>query len=136
MENKDLTIEALAELRQRLQALGSSVEIVADEWCNTLEDIKDFADNGAGHMLQIKTPDLGGVENLVEAVTYCKLVGAGAYLGGTCNETDQSARVCVNIAVATGPVQMLAKPGMGVDEGLMLVYNEMQRLLAIIHSRH
>lgn len=136
MEDKALTIEALAELSQRLQALGSEVEIVADEWCNTLEDIKDFADNGAGHMLQIKTPDLGGVENLVEAVTYCKSVGAGAYLGGTCNETDQSARVCVNIAVATGPVQMLAKPGMGVDEGLMLVYNEMQRVLAIIHSRH
>ncbi|MTI96878.1 MAG: methylaspartate ammonia-lyase [Firmicutes bacterium] len=135
MEDKGLTIQALAELRQRVEAAGSSVEIVADEWCNTLEDIKDFADAGAGHMLQIKTPDLGGVENLVEAVRYCKQTGLGAYLGGTCNETDQSARVCVNIAVATGPDQMLAKPGMGVDEGLMVVYNEMQRVLAIINSR-
>jgi len=135
MEGKALQIEALSELCFKLEGLGSQVEIVADEWCNTLEDIKDFADNKAGHMLQIKTPDLGGVENLVEAVTYCKQSGAGAYLGGTCNETDQSAKVCVNIAVATGPDQMLAKPGMGVDEGLMLVYNEMYRTLAIIHSR-
>ena len=135
MEDKALQIEALAELRTRVAELGSPVEIVADEWCNTLQDIKDFADNKAGHMLQIKTPDLGGVENLVEAVTYCKTAGLGSYLGGTCNETDQSARVCVNIAVATGPDQMLAKPGMGVDEGLMLVYNEMQRTLARIHSR-
>ena len=111
------------------------MEIVADEWCNTLEDIKDFAANRAGHMLQIKTPDLGGVENLVEAVGYCKAMGTGSYLGGTCNETDQSARVCVNIALATGPDQMLAKPGMGVDEGLMLVYNEMYRTLGIINSR-
>lgn len=135
MEGKDLQIEALAELRSRLDSLDSSVEIVADEWCNTLQDIKDFADHGAGHVLQIKTPDLGGVENMVEAVTYCKSVGAGTYLGGTCNETDQSVRVCVNIAVATGPDQMLAKPGMGVDEGLMLVSNEMSRTLAIINSR-
>lgn len=135
MEGKALQIEALAELRAKVENLGSPVEIVADEWCNTLEDIRDFADYKAGHMLQIKTPDLGGVENLVEAVTYCKGKGIGAYLGGTCNETDQSAKVCVNIAIATGPDQMLAKPGMGVDEGLMLVYNEMYRTLAIIHSR-
>lgn len=136
MEGKDLQIEALAELRSRVEDMGSGVEIVADEWCNTLEDIRDFAAHRAGHMLQIKTPDLGSVENLVEAVTHCKEKGISSYLGGTCNETDQSAKVCVNIAVATGPDQMLAKPGMGVDEGLMLVYNEMQRILAIIHSRN
>lgn len=135
MEGRDLQIEALAELAQRVEAMGSNVEIVADEWCNTLEDIKDFADHKAGHMLQIKTPDLGGVENLVEAVGYCKATGLGSYLGGTCNETDQSARVCVNIALATAPDQILAKPGMGVDEGLMLVYNEMYRTLGIINSR-
>ena len=29
------------------------------------------------------------------------------------------------------PDQILAKPGMGVDEGVMIVYNEMQRILAL-----
>ncbi|HBI55281.1 MAG TPA: methylaspartate ammonia-lyase, partial [Firmicutes bacterium] len=52
MEGRDLQIEALAELRQKVEAMGSDVEIVADEWCNTLQDIKDFADHKAGHMLQ------------------------------------------------------------------------------------
>ena len=33
--------------------------------------------------------------------------------------------------MATQPTQMLAKPGMGVDEGFMVVYNEMNRILAI-----
>lgn len=28
-------------------------------------------------------------------------------------------------------VQMLAKPGMGVDEGYMIVYNEMNRIMAV-----
>jgi len=33
--------------------------------------------------------------------------------------------------MATQPTQILAKPGMGVDEGYMIVYNEMERILAL-----
>ena len=124
-------IEALSALTAELDARGCDVELVADEWCNTLEDIKLFADKKAGHMVQIKTPDLGGVNNTIEAVLYCKEKGIGAYQGGTCNETDRSAQVCVNCAMATQPDQILAKPGMGVDEGFMIVYNEMNRILAL-----
>ena len=69
-------------------------------WCNTLEDIKSFAER-AGHIVQIKTPDLGGINNTIEAVLYCREKGMGAYLGGTCNETDISARICTHIAAAT-----------------------------------
>ena len=69
-------------------------------------------------------------QNVAEAVLYCKQKGVGAYQGGTCNETDRSAQVCTHIAMATKPDQILAKPGMGVDEGFMIVYNEMQRILA------
>ena len=67
--------------------------------CNTLEDIKLFADHKAGHMVQIKTPDLGSIHNTIEAVLYCKAKGIGAYQGGTCNETDRSAQVCVHCAM-------------------------------------
>ena len=55
--------------------MDCDVELVADEWCNTLEDIKLFADHKAGHMVQIKTPDLGGINNTIEAVLYCKEKG-------------------------------------------------------------
>ena len=123
--DRETQIEALAGLTAELDARGCDVELVADEWCNTLEDIKLFADAKAGHMVQIKTPDLGGVNNTIEAVLYCKEKGIGA------NETDRSAQVCVHCAMATQPVQILAKPGMGVDEGFMIVYNEMNRILAI-----
>ena len=128
---REAQIEALAGLTAEIDARGCDVELVADEWCNTLEDIKMFADAKAGHMVQIKTPDLGGVNNTIEAVLYCKEKGIGAYQGGTCNETDRSAQVCVNCAMATQPTQILAKPGMGVDEGFMIVYNEMERILAL-----
>lgn len=129
--DRETQIEALAGLTAELDRRGCDVELVADEWCNTLEDIKLFADAKAGHMVQIKTPDLGGVNNTIEAVLYCKEKGIGAYQGGTCNETDRSAQVCVHCAMATQPAQILAKPGMGVDEGFMIVYNEMNRILAI-----
>ncbi len=131
VEDREKQIEILAEITSSLHKENIKVEIVADEWCNTFEDIKDFADKGAGDMLQIKTPDLGGINNIIEAVLYCKKKGVGAYQGGTCNETNRSAEVCVHIAMATQPDQMLAKPGMGVDEGIMIVYNEMQRILAV-----
>ena len=129
--DRETQLVALAALTKELDMRGCDVELVADEWCNTLEDIKLFADNKAGHMVQIKTPDLGGINNTIEAVLYCKEKGIGAYQGGTCNETERSAQVCVHCAMATQPVQILAKPGMGVDEGFMIVYNEMNRIIAL-----
>jgi len=129
--DRETQLIALAALTKELDDRKCDVELVADEWCNTLEDIKLFADNKAGHMVQIKTPDLGGINNTIEAVLYCKEKGIGAYQGGTCNETDRSAQVCVHCAMATQPVQILAKPGMGVDEGYMIVYNEMNRIIAM-----
>ena len=133
--DRETQLTALAGLTAELDRRGINVELVADEWCNTLEDIKLFADHKAGHMVQIKTPDLGGINNTIEAVLYCKEKGIGAYQGGTCNETDRSCHVCVHAAMATQPVQILAKPGMGVDEGFMLTYNEMQRIIAIRKAR-
>ena len=135
-EEREAQMLALKALTAEIDARGIECEIVADEWCNTLEDIKYFADNKAGHMVQVKTPDLGGINNIVEAVLYCKEKGIGAYQGGTCNETDRSAQVCVNLAMATQPDQILAKPGMGVDEGYMIVYNEMQRILAYMNAKN
>jgi methylaspartate ammonia-lyase len=128
-------MEALRDLTALLDRRGIDVELVADEWCNTYEDVIYFADNRAGHMIQVKTPDLGGVNNSIKAILYCKEKGIGAYLGGTCNETNRSAEICVNIAMACGARQTLAKPGMGFDEGYMIVNNEMNRVLALAGRR-
>ena len=134
--SKEGEIAAFVKLMETKKRMGVDVEIVADEWCNTWDDIKEFVDAGAGDMVQIKTPDLGGINNTITAVLYARENGVGAYLGGTCNETDRSAQVCVHIALATRPDQMLAKPGMGVDEGYMIVENEMSRTLALLKRRH
>lgn len=128
-------IEACGRLREVLRARGSRVQIVVDEWCNTLEDIARFASAGAADIIHVKTPDLGGVNNTVEALLLVARSGLGAYCGGTCNETDRSAQVTAHIAMACGAEQVLAKPGMGVDEGLMVVGNEMARVAALAGAR-
>ena len=125
----------LRNLTRTVDERGIPVKIVADEWCNTLDDIRYFADHGAGHIIQIKCPDLGGINNIIEAAMYCNARGIGAYQGGSCNETERSAQVCVHLAMADGAAMILAKPGMGVDEGYSITYNEMQRILAVRRRR-
>lgn len=129
--SRSAQIEQLGLLREHLREAGSNVRLVADEWANTVDDIREFNRAGAADMIQVKTPDLGGLHNSVEAVLDCRGHGIGALIGGSCCETDRSARACVQLAMAVAADQVLAKPGMGVDEGLSIVENEMARTLRL-----
>jgi methylaspartate ammonia-lyase len=128
-------IDLFHALKTQLARAGSDVKLIVDEWCNTLEDVKRFADAGAVDYIQVKTPDLGGINNTIEALLYCRRAGVGAYCGGSANETDQSARVSAQIALACQADLLMCKPGQGVDEGLLILTNEMRRTLALIASR-
>jgi methylaspartate ammonia-lyase len=86
-------------------------------------------------MIQVKMPDLGSIHNAVEAVLACKAASIGTMLGGSYAETDLSARISVHVALATRPDIIMAKPGMGVDEAISLVQNEMARTLAEIGDK-
>ncbi|PCI54746.1 MAG: methylaspartate ammonia-lyase [Alphaproteobacteria bacterium] len=132
----DAQLEGYRKIVEALKRLGSPARIVADEHCNTLNDIQAFVEHNAAHIVQIKMPDVGSIVHTIEAVLHCKKFGVGAYVGGSCVETDLSAQVSTHIAVATQADMMLAKPGMGVDEGMMIVGNEQSRLLtALKYSR-
>ena len=133
--SREPQVEAMSKLRAALRERGAAVEIVIDEWCNTMDDIRVFTDARAADVIHVKTPDLGGVNNTIDALLYVRRQGLATYCGGTCNETDLSARVCTHIAMACGADQVLAKPGMGVDEGLMFVGNEMARVTALAQAR-
>ena len=79
--SREEQIELMAKLREYVDEHNIPVKYVADEWCNTLEDIKDFVQAKAGHMIQIKAPDLGGINHSVDAVLYCHEHDAIPYLG-------------------------------------------------------
>jgi methylaspartate ammonia-lyase len=133
--SRDAQVEVYAELRTTLARRGVHVDLVVDEWCNTREDIDVFVEAEAADVIHVKTPDLGGIGNTVEAMLHVRRSGFAAYCGGTCNETDVSGRVSAHVAMACGADQVLAKPGMGVDEGLMIVGNEMVRTAALARRR-
>ncbi|RWE02457.1 MULTISPECIES: methylaspartate ammonia-lyase [unclassified Mesorhizobium] len=128
-------IDNYARIVSILDDRGSSARIVVDERCNTLEDIRLFAEARAAHLVQIKTPDVGSLADTAHAVLLCKENKVGAYVGGSCTETDLSAQASVHISVATQADMMLAKPGMGVDEAFSIVGNEQNRLLAMLNRR-
>ncbi|MER9977451.1 methylaspartate ammonia-lyase [Mesorhizobium sp. M0085] len=128
-------IDNYARIVSILDDRGSRARIVVDERCNTLEDIRLFAEAKAAHLVQIKAPDVGSIADTARAVLICKENQVGAYVGGSCTETDLSAQASVHVAVATRADMMLAKPGMGVDEAFSIVGNEQNRLLATLNRR-
>lgn len=132
--NQEEVMGRMGRVRQRLEAAGSGILLVVDEFCNTLDDIRKFAGAGAADMVQIKMPDLGGITESIQAVLECHRLGVGAFLGGSCNETDWSGRLTVHLALACGAAQIYNKPGLSVDEGYMIVHNEQERLLALMKS--
>lgn len=128
-------VRLMSRLREALHRSGSRIRLIADEWCNTRDDVKYFVDQGCCDLIQIKMPDLGGVDNTVEACMTCKAGDVGVYLGGSCNETDISARVASHVALAVQPTEFLGKPGLGLDEGVMVVTNEMKRAIRSYSGR-
>jgi methylaspartate ammonia-lyase len=51
------------DLREAARAPGlRGIDVaLVDEWCNALDDIRSFVAAGAADMIQVKTPDVGGV---------------------------------------------------------------------------
>lgn len=128
-------ISLFADLRGALAKRQPRVSIIVDEWANTLDDIRAFVAAGATDMINVKSPDLGSILNAGQAILDCKAADIRPILGGSCADTDQSARVIAHLALATEPAWVLARPGMGIDEGLQIVHNEMTRTLALIGAR-
>jgi len=135
MANRSEQIQLFSALRQKISEMDIKVKLIADEWCNTLEDIREFSDANAADFVQVKTPDLGGVNNTIEALLYAREHGVGACLGGSGNETDQSTRITTQIGIACAPTFMLSKPGFGCDEAMMILTNEMNRVLTLVSDR-
>jgi methylaspartate ammonia-lyase len=127
--------DAMRELVEAVDAEGLPVEIVADEYCNTVEDIGLWADERAAHMIHVKTPDLGSLTNTAEAIQRCRRAAVGVYVGGTMNDTEVSARAALHIALAFGADLVMAKPGAWPDVSLALTRNEMERTLRLCAAR-
>ncbi len=124
--------ENMQKLRRRFDSGGLGCRLIADEWANSPGRVAEFAADQAAHAIQIKMPDNGNLLSTIEAVQACQRHGVLDYLGGSVNETDISARVSTHVGLALGVWRMLAKPGKGLDEGLMIMTNELARTCACL----
>ena len=127
--NVEETVDLLARLRAELRVRGCDVALVADEFCNTDDDVARFVAAEAVDLIQIKMPDLGCLTRAIDAAQVCREAGLGVFIGGSCAETEVSAIASTHVALAVEADQVLAKPGMGVDEGVTIVRNAMRRAL-------
>lgn len=132
MDTREAQIETMKTLREYVQFRKMGVELVADEWVNTLDDVRAHLAARAADMIHVKMPHLGSVHNSVDAVLSCREAEVGALLGGSCTETDSSARVSAHVAMAALPDVAMAKPGEDVTAGIALLQNEIARTLATI----
>lgn len=135
MNSRAGQIEQFAALRAELRRLGSTAQLIVDEWANSLDDIRAFIAAGATDMVNVKSPDLGCLHHAARAILECWQQNVRPILGGSSNDSDQSARVISHVALAVKPAWVLARPGMGIDEGFEIVHNEMRRTLAIMALR-
>jgi len=135
MESREAQIEMFGAIRRALSKIGSDAQLIVDEWANDLGDIRAFVDAGATDMVNVKSPDLGSIHRTVEAILLCKSLGVRPILGGSCNDSDISGRAMCHVALAAQPAWILARPGMGMDEGFQITHNEMIRTLAVIKAR-
>ena len=135
MKTRAAQIDLFARLRRALAERDSRALLIVDEWANDLEDIRAFIAAGATDMINVKSPDLGSIDNAGRAILDCWAGGVRPILGGSCTDTDISARTMAQLALAVQPAWVLARPGMGVDEGLQIVHNEMARTLAVMAAR-
>jgi methylaspartate ammonia-lyase len=132
--DRQAQIGALAELHEAVRLRKMSVQLAAGAGVRSLEDVRAYAGAGAVDWIHLRLPVLGSVRDTVDAVLACRAAGMGVLLDGGVTGTDLSARAAAHLALACRPDLLVAGPGLGADEGISLVRNEMARALAMIDN--
>jgi len=54
METREAQIDIYRALCAALARVGCPTQVIVDEWCNTLDDVRAFSDAGAGRLLWVR----------------------------------------------------------------------------------
>ncbi|MCP4422333.1 MAG: hypothetical protein GY805_37470, partial [Chloroflexi bacterium] len=116
-------IEKMRQLKDYVRFRKIGVQLVANAWINSLEDVKAFVQAEAAHMIHLHAPRLGSLSQTIEAVLYCRQQGVGVLLG---DEDDCDGRLLTQVALAVQPDL--------VGGNTAVLHNEMARTLAWLAS--
>lgn len=123
----------ISELKQILMDRGfkaPSFRLVADEWANSVQEMKVLSTAKAVDGIHVKMPDVGTLSECAEAVRILRDAGTFTLLGGSCTETMNGAKCTAHLAMVARPDAVLVKPGMGFDESFAYLDGEMAKVLA------
>jgi methylaspartate ammonia-lyase len=129
METREEQIQVFKQLREFISFRKMTTQIVVCEWANTADDVQAFIDAEAADMFHLHLPVMGSLLEVIKACLICKSNQVGILIGGSSTETDLSARISSQVALALQPDFILAKPGLSVAEGISIVSNQMRRTL-------
>lgn len=118
-------VQRMVELRSSVKTPAPALRLMADEWANSVDDMRALVAAGAVNGVHIKMPDTGTLWESVQAVRLLQQEAAFVLLGGSCNETMHSARLSTHLALVLRPDALLVKPGMGFDEACAMIEAEM-----------
>ena len=123
MDDLDYQIEALGQLRDFMRMRRMSLQLVASDGVNTLNDIRAFVQSEAVHMLHLVMPRLGTVQELITAGQECRASGIQILL-----EAAPSTIAC-QVALAMQPDVMTFPIDQPAGASFAACHNEMARTL-------
>ncbi|MCP5096356.1 MAG: hypothetical protein GY943_12460 [Chloroflexi bacterium] len=123
MNGRQAQIEKMRQLKDYLRFRKVPLQLVANAWIHSLDDVQAFVQAEAVDMIHLHALWLGSLHQTIEAVLYCRKQGVGVLL-----DVGRYGRFIPQIALATQPDFVAGPPA---D-----LHNEMARTLAWLSHAH
>jgi thioredoxin reductase len=130
MDGRRAQIEKMVELKDYVRLRRLSLQLAADSWIGTPDDVRAFLQAEAADVIHLNMARLGGLSQTIEAILACREQDVAVMLQGSPAESQFAAHV----ALATQPDLI----GATLDQaggGLSSIVNEMSRTLVWLAAR-
>ncbi len=134
MSTLESQIDLMTRLGGYMRSRKMSTELVAGAWIDSLKSLDAFLEVKAADMIHIDPLRMGGIHHTIQAILACKKKGIPVLLGGSPSETARCAGTAAQLAIATQPDLVMAKPGYQGDVATTHMTSEMARARAqLVH---
>jgi methylaspartate ammonia-lyase len=124
MADLDQQNEIWGQLRDYMRMRGMALQLVASAGISTLADVEALAQAGAAHLLHLRMPQLGTIQELMVASQLCRTHDVGILLEQVPSAMNSQVALAIQPDVLTYPISWPA------EMSIATFHNEMARTLA------
>jgi methylaspartate ammonia-lyase len=135
MPDLSAQIQKLGEIKNYINIRNMNVQLVADAWCDSLENVLEISKSGAVDLVHVQMSRLGRIDSALQAIAACKAADVGVILAGASTQGDDWARLTCNLALATQPAYLSINQSTESVPTYPWYHAEMTRTLAGIAVR-